>query len=158
VFNIPGNPPEFLEPASHIGRFNFICNMEVINSGSEDYLYIFDGAYTEVYQVESTENDENLVTETIKMITYPNPFSFENCKDITFYSQNALSRYCEDALLSVYNIKGQLVHRQEIDFTRDSSLQWNCRLGNGIKAPSGVYLYKVNAGDESSAGKFIITK
>jgi hypothetical protein len=154
AFHIPENPPEYIEPSCTIGRFSFINDVEIIQTESEDFLYVFDQVYTEVYQVESTENDGNLVTETIKMITYPNPYSFDNGQDITFYSPNALTRYAKDALLSVYNIKGQLIRQQNLN----NSISWDCRLDNGIKAPSGVYLYKVNAGEGSSAGKFIITK
>jgi hypothetical protein len=157
-FYIPANPLELIEPSCHIGRFNFICNLEVISSDTEYHLYVFDTAYTEIYQVVGTGNYEDSITESIQMISYPNPFSFDNGKDIRFYSQNAPTRYCEDALLSVYNIKGQLVYRQEVDFRRDGDLYWDCRLERGTKAPSGVYLYKVDAGKESSVGKFTITK
>jgi hypothetical protein len=157
-FTIPDNPPQYIEPSCLIGRFNFINDIEFQSYQNNDYLIVVDQCYTEVYQIGSTENDQNLITETIKMITYPNPFSFDNGDVITFYSQKALFRYCEDALLSIYNIKGQLIHQQEVDLGRDSELHWDCRINNGNKAPSGVYLYKVDAGEDSSVGKFIITK
>ena len=157
-FYIPENPPLLIEPSCHIGRFNFICNLEVISSGLEDYLYVFDTAYTEVYQVEDTLNDENLITENVQMIIYPNPFSFDNGQEITFYSPDDLSRYSKDAFLSLYNIKGQLVHQQKSEFDGNNPMSWDCRLQNGTKVPSGVYLYKVDTGKKSSSGKFIITK
>ncbi len=138
-FYIPENPPEYIEPSCYIGRFDFINDVEIIQGESEDFLYVFDQVYTEVYQIEGTKNDEDLVTETIRMITYPNPFSFDIGQEITFYSQNDLSRYGKDAFLSVYNIKGQLVHQQKSEFDGYSSLSWDCQLGNGTKAPSGVY-------------------
>jgi hypothetical protein len=157
-FTIPDNPPQYIEPSCHIDRFNFINDIGIQSYQNNDYLIVVDQCYTVVYQIESTENAKVSITESMQMITYPNPFSFDNGKDITFYPQNAPSRYCEDALLSVYNIKGQLVYRQEVDFRREGDLYWDCRLESGTKAPSGVYLYKVDAGKDSSTGKFIITK
>jgi hypothetical protein len=156
-FYIPENPPIFIEPSFHIGRFNFICNLKIVSSEAEDYLYVFDTGYTEVYQIESTLNDKDLIIENIQMITYPNPFSFVNGQELTFYPQNDISRYGIESFLSVYNIKGQLIHNEYFQPGKNE-INWDCYLDNGYKAPSGVYFFKVECNTKSEFGKFIITK
>jgi flagellar hook assembly protein FlgD len=99
-----------------------------------------------------------IVDNPFSIDAFPNPVYTSQNEKVNFQLSNQTRLNQNKGELSVFNIKGQLVHRQEIDFNRDNSLQWNCRLESGTKAASGVYLYRINTGKNSSVGKFIITK
>ncbi|MCF7911227.1 MAG: T9SS type A sorting domain-containing protein [Candidatus Cloacimonetes bacterium] len=156
-FFIPENPPEYIEANCHIGRFDFVNDVEIIQSGTEDYLYIFDQCYTEVYQIESTNNNEDLITESTQIIPYPNPFSFADTQNISFLPAGDCRNLNSETKLSIYNIKGQLLHNEYFQPGRND-ITWDCQQKNGNKTPLGIYLYKIESDSYTDFGKFIIAK
>jgi hypothetical protein len=83
---------------------------------------------------------------------YPNPFNAGTV--IRFNLKDA-----SDWNLTVYNITGQVVRTfSGHDEASQVSVEWNGRDNNGNEAASGVYLYKVKAGDYSSSKKMTLIK
>ncbi len=78
---------------------------------------------------------------------YPNPFNPETTIEYVLPMKNFVK-------LTVYNLLGQkvttLVNKEQI--AGGHSISWNGTFENGAKAASGLYLYKIEAGD------FIVTK
>lgn len=84
---------------------------------------------------------------------YPNPFNPET--EIRF----ALPRESRVAL-SVYNVIGQEVARL-VDGVRPAgtyTARWNGRAANGAPAPSGVYLYRLDAENFTAVRKMVLMK
>ncbi len=84
---------------------------------------------------------------------YPNPFNPSTT--IAFSLPEASS-----ITLRIYNINGQLV-RTLLSNMLDAgnhSINWDGRSDNGTRASSGIYIYRVVAGDFSAARRMILLK
>jgi flagellar hook assembly protein FlgD len=123
-------------------------------------LFCFGLSAVSVVEISITDGVvvSEIVYDPLSINAFPNPVNSNQNGQVNFQLSDQIRLNQNKGELSIYNIKGQLVHRQVLDFSRDSSLQWDCRLDSGNEAPSGVYLYRVGAGEESSVGKFIIAK
>ena len=90
------------------------------------------------------------------MSNYPNPFKVNDAGTTISYS---IPQEC-NVELSVYNIKGQnvvtLVNAIQ-DAGRYSTL-WEGKDNNGKPVASGIYLYKLTAGEESSIRRMLLLK
>ena len=87
------------------------------------------------------------------MQNYPNPFNPE-----TTISFNLTA---EDAELSIYNIKGQKVKSFLINsstHTPINSIVWNGTDDNNNPVTSGIYFYKLSAGDKTAVKKMLLLK
>jgi hypothetical protein len=83
---------------------------------------------------------------------YPNPFNAGTV--IRFDLKDA-----SDWNLTVYNITGQVVRTfSGSDEASQVSVEWDGRDNNGSEAASGVYLYRVDAGDFTSSKKMTLIK
>jgi endonuclease I len=104
--------------------------------------------------------EENSIEEDapycIALYASPNPFSTS-----TKISFNLHRRDAESAEIKIYNIKGQLVKEFKI---RNSKLKisgevvWDGKDESGKQMPSGIYLYRLSAGEESVVKKMILLK
>jgi photosystem II stability/assembly factor-like uncharacterized protein len=108
------------------------------------------GAYQRpLLEPSGAEMDEGLIPTSYQLFqNYPNPFN------ATTTIQYRLSKP-EMVRMAVYNVAGQLVQTL-VDEQKDSglhSVEWDAR---GIA--SGVYFYRLTAGDHSSAKKCVIAR
>jgi hypothetical protein len=160
AYQVSATTSGYIQPVESLNLSYFINDLKLYESESGDYVYCFGASAVSVVEIEEENGilDMEIVDDPLSINAFPNPVYSNQNEQINFQLSNQTRLNQNKGELSIYNIKGQLVHWQELDFTRDSSLYWNCRLESGTKAPSGVYLYKVDAGKESSQGKFIITK
>ncbi len=85
---------------------------------------------------------------------YPNPFNPSTTIAFTLPHAKAVN-------ISIFNVQGQLVR----DLVTDSrfpagphELQWNGSDNAGKKLPSGMYLYRITAGEFSSAKRMMLLK
>ncbi len=104
--------------------------------------------------VASSEDD--LVPEVTKLIgNYPNPFN--PTTTISFQIDNEQNKQAE---LFIYNLKGQMIKRYEINNLKSglNEIVWNGLDKNNQIVPSGVYLYKLQAGEFSQIKKMILMK
>ena len=62
--------------------------------------------------------------------------------------------------LEIFNIKGQLVRKMNLDAKRagEHQIDWDGYDHNGTRCAPGVYLYKLRAGKFSSSRKMIMLK
>jgi hypothetical protein len=105
------------------------------------------GAYE--YEVSSFVKDKNL-DEYILYTNEPNPFN-----------QFTIIRYYlaepGDVTLRIYDKTGRLVRTlvNEHQNAGEYDITWNCRDKDGNQAKTGVYIFKINAGDFNQAKKMI---
>lgn len=86
---------------------------------------------------------------------WPNPFSAEAELRID------IDKLPADALLSVYNLRGQLLRSLTLDTvqTGKRSAKWDGRDGGGKPCPSGVYLLRVRStGKDLARGKAVLAR
>ncbi|MDP8201333.1 MAG: T9SS type A sorting domain-containing protein [Candidatus Tenebribacter burtonii] len=111
-----------------------------------DDITLSDTTYTDV-------GNEIVPTSVPIMYNYPNPF---NPTTTITYSLIEYS-YVE---LSIYNLKGQKI-RTLVNTLQESGIHksiWNGLDDDGKSISSGIYLYKLNAGNYSSTKKMILLK
>jgi|GEM_PF-5102757 len=82
---------------------------------------------------------------------YPNPLS--NSTSISFNLPEVTN--CE---LTIYNIKGEIVKTFSGNNIKSGEFNWNGKDENGNDVFSGIYLYKLEAGDNTYIKKMILTK
>jgi hypothetical protein len=160
VYNFTENTSGNIAPIQNI-TFNYLLNKLIYHESTEgDFLFCFGLSAVSVVEISITDGVvvSEIVYDPLSINAFPNPVNSNQNGQVNFQLSDQIRLNQNKGELSIYNIKGQLVHRQVLDFSRDSSLQWDCRLDSGNEAPSGVYLYRVGAGEESSVGKFIIAK
>ncbi|MBC8458457.1 MAG: T9SS type A sorting domain-containing protein [Deltaproteobacteria bacterium] len=83
---------------------------------------------------------------------YPNPFSTS-----TTISFNLATKSHKNTQIRIYNVKGQLVKQLSI-FNSQSSIEWDGKDENGKQLSSGIYFYRLTAGDFTDTKKCIILK
>jgi len=84
---------------------------------------------------------------------YPNPFNPET------HIQFAIPK-AEQVRITVYDLQGKLVRTMvnERKAAGTYSVVWNGRDENGVKVTSGVYFYRIDAGEFSMTKKMVLMK
>ena len=104
-----------------------------------------------------TGTDESIVqSETLEMSNYPNPFNPN-----TTISFNLTVKDAKNAKLEIYNLKGQKVKSFPIVTPSPShtlSITWDGTNENNQPVSSGVYLYKIKAGQFSHTKKMLLMR
>ncbi|MFO7896590.1 MAG: C25 family cysteine peptidase [Candidatus Cloacimonadales bacterium] len=108
-------------------------------------------------------NDTEIALEKINLHNYPNPFLLNNsARSTTTTISFNLQNFEDQALkLSIYNIKGQKVWQKTVANSTETehNLVWDGRDMSGQTVTSGVYLYKLQAGEKALASnKMLILK
>ena len=98
------------------------------------------------------ENDNNTITpQNSLQQNYPNPFYCSERGDISIKIGYSLAESVSDAMIMIYNIKGQKVNELKIDLecNRDGVVEWDATNINGAKVASGVYCYVLRVNDKN---------
>jgi hypothetical protein len=97
-------------------------------------------------------------SETQLLPNYPNPFNPETWIPFEL-SQDA------KVVISIYDVSGQQVRTFPIGFkpagiysSAERAIHWDGRNTNGESVSSGVYFYRLQAGDYSQTRKMVILK
>ena len=97
-------------------------------------------------------------TETALLSNYPNPFNPETW--IPYHLA-----YAADVTLTIYDIKGMMIHQLSLGFQlagyyteRAQAAHWDGHNDLGEAVGSGVYFYRLEAGDFSDTRKMLILK
>jgi hypothetical protein len=100
----------------------------------------------------------SLPVSTNLLQNYPNPFNPE-C-----WIPYILSEQCH-VIIKIYNITGQLIRTLDLGIKepgiyvdKDSAAYWDGRNDEGEEVASGVYFYRLYAGDKVSTKKMVILK
>jgi len=86
---------------------------------------------------------------------YPNPFNIST--EISF---RILNHAKEGAKLSIYNIRGEVIRQllSAVKAPGKHSLTWDGTDGRGNAVSSGIYFYKLSAGDFSETKRMVLVK
>ena len=116
-----------------------------IDSGSA-YIYYNDGVFVE-------EEHVNIPDNTILLGNYPNPFNPETTISYQLPENSGVE-------LAIYNLQGQKVKTliNEVIPAGEHSVVWNGRDSNGKRVSSGIYFYKLEAGNHEETKKMILMK
>jgi hypothetical protein len=93
------------------------------------------------------------IDQTLLIGNYPNPFNPETVIRFSLKEDT-------DVLLEVYNIKGHLIRLLVNGNLRAGmyDIKWNGKDEYGQSVGSGVYLYRIRAGEYSSVGRMMLLK
>jgi len=99
----------------------------------------------------SSNRDEN--SGRIQAYNYPNPFNPDT--RIT-YTLNAP----EQVEVSIYNVAGRLVRSFEMGYQSAGtySVVWDGTTANGTSAPTGIYFYRIQAGNDVFSHRMLLMK
>lgn len=136
--------------------------IEHIKAGNQEILTIdgqvelieavvTDMDFNSIYMTNNSVN--NLPTEYSLSQNYPNPFNPST--EIAFSLPNA-----SEVKLDIFNIKGQLV-KTVVNGKYDAgsyTVEWDSRDERGNQVSSGIYLYRLTAGEFTETRKMILLK
>ena len=99
-------------------------------------------------------SEDTVPLSAVKLFNYPNPF---NPETTISFSVTQTSLF---VTLEVYNIKGQKVKTlvNEVLPAGEHSVVWDGRDSNGKRVGSGIYFYKLEAGDYQKVRKMVLLK
>jgi hypothetical protein len=123
------------------------------SSGNFENLCFDNGGWT---GVEDQIGNEQLAPQFSLSNNYPNPFNPITRIRYTLHGRQTPFR----TTLKIYNIRGQLV-RTLVDEPKEAGtyeVSWDGRGDNGNEVASGVYLYKLQAGDFNQTKKMVLMK
>ncbi len=124
-----------------------------------------------LYWLETTDVEDHTIQEdmyTMKLYpSYPNPFKtnysdngLRNEDRITIEFEIAQNKLATNAMISIYNIRGQLIRQlTELNVQNNRGfVMWDARDEHNQLVVSGVYFYTLTNGNEMQAGKLLILK
>jgi len=107
------------------------------------------------YPFVEADEDELLVVELISdVVAYPNPFNPE--VTISFSTTEGTG----NTEISIFNIKGQRLRTFKIQNSsfKINQVVWDGTDEYGNRASTGVYLFRIKAGNNEQAGKILMLK
>lgn len=118
-------------------------------SKNEEYQYYF--AFYNPSSTVSDDYPERSPDRYELLQNYPNPFTDQTIIEYTIKQQHPVK-------ITIYNVLGQVV-KKLVDFQQPAGhyqIQWNRMDFQGMKVPSGVYFYRLEAGNFIQIRKMII--
>lgn len=118
-----------------------------VTSSGHDYPEIMPTLYL-IFSNEISSTEDVISDSEVSISNYPNPF---NPQTTITYSITEPG----NVQLQVFNIKGQLIETLVDEFmdVGNHSVEWNAD-----SQPSGIYLYRINAGTEIKTGRCLLLK
>ena len=166
LLKINNEPGEFTFSDS-IGNFEYKLPAGIYDVYAERVFYedvieyqveVFDGQFTQVFipMNELVGIEENTIIPLVNnfnLSNYPNPFNPTTTISFSIPEESKVN-------LTIYNIKGQKVKTlvKELLPAGEHSIIWNGKDSNGNRVGSGIYFYKLKAGDYTSTKKMILLK
>jgi hypothetical protein len=102
--------------------------------------------------------EQQLPTETNLLQNYPNPFNPETWIPFSISERTHV-------VIKIYSITGQLIRILDLGVkdpgkyvSRDRAAYWDGRNDDGDEVASGVYFYRLHAGDYVSTKKMVVLK
>ena len=152
----------YCEPGSY--PINLYLKDSIVKSVSVNGVQFYNWNYNEFTNILVLENNweegcykiEIFNKELDKFCTlqnYPNPFGTSTT--ISFSLNN--TQHTKNALIEIYNIKGQLVKRLPI-INHQTSIKWNGTDESGKSVSNGIYFYKLINNKESLTKKMLLMR
>ncbi len=105
--------------------------------------------------IKITYNDDNTSHQVYNLTllhnAYPNPFNPETKIDFSVKDN-------EEAILTIYNIKGQIVKKFQAFHSGEHSVVWNGTDNNHNNVCSGLYFYRLESNSYAEIKKIILMK
>ena len=159
-----GVPLNTLERHTNWGHDVAISRGGILASaGYDNLIHLWDTGLRSDDAMDAAENDggEGGASRrpTAQVLpNFPNPFNPETW--IPYQLEAAA-----DVSLSIYNVSGQLVRTIELGYqeaglyaNRSDAIYWNGRNNHGEQVASGVYVYRLTAGEYSASRRMVIVK
>ncbi|MCB2231706.1 T9SS type A sorting domain-containing protein [bacterium] len=131
---------------------------EIVAIGQWDLSQTTSQYYAAKWQASILDVDDNtpigeLPDGYVLKANYPNPFNPVTTIDFSLPERTEVS-------IDIFNVQGQLVKRLFDGYmpAGDYSVTWNGRDQDGDPVATGVYLYRLTAGDHSQTRKMILLK
>lgn len=149
------------DPQSIEEKGNYINSMDLGGAmfwefSADKYAVLLNTVYEVLNDTTGTSINNDLITNDFKLTNYPNPFN-----PTTIISFSLTAKDAKNATLEIYNLKGQKIktfsNLQITQFTNQQII-WNGKDDNNKKVSSGVYFYKMKAGNYLSTKKMILLK
>lgn len=144
---------------SYVGSSNFKFRFHIISDslGTSDGWYI-DDIRIDLKSTSIPEEPISIPTDFTLYQNYPNPFNPTTV--IVFKIQNSRFKIPVHTTLKIYNILGQLVRvlADEEKTPGAHRVYWDGKDKNGESLSSGIYFYKLDAGDMSEVKKMVLIK
>jgi len=133
-----------------------VAGMDVIYWAGH-YGTRFDDSSVQLMMSTTSASDSNIpmpLKHTLKV--YPNPFN-PNSQQLT--GTYGLSK-AENALVSVYNVKGQKIHTLETGHRNPGEypINWDGKDDNGRMCPAGIYFLSLQTSDFTTSVKIALIK
>jgi len=119
-------------------------------------IYYMVGSPTAVPEAKEEEQRVNLIL----FQNYPNPFNASTAITFRVNSKHFRVNTPIHTTLTIYNILGEKVRTlvNEEEFPGEYTVVWDGKDESGKEVSSGVYLYRLKAGDFSQSKKLVIVK
>ena len=166
LLKINNQPGEFTFSDS-IGNFEYKLPAGIYDVYAERVFYedvieyqveVFDGQFTQVlipmFEIVDIEENEVIpLANKFNLTNYPNPFNPETTISYQLPEDSEVE-------FIIYNIKGQKVKTlvNELLPAGEHSIIWNGRDSNDKLVSSGIYFYKLKAGDYQKVKKMVLVK
>ncbi|MCF7919805.1 MAG: T9SS type A sorting domain-containing protein [Candidatus Cloacimonetes bacterium] len=109
------------------------------------------GVYAQKVSLNITAENNDLILPSWQLAVYPNPFN--PSINISW----SLEQISEDAVLNIYNVKGQKVQEYGVK-ERKGHFTWNGRDKSEHQCASGIYLIRLQNGKEEKTAKVLLMK
>ena len=108
--------------------------------------------------IQNTDAEDDIIQSEIRLSNYPNPFNPSTT--ISFTTEQAEStETCPPWRIEIYNIKGQKIKTLAVTLSGvEGSATWNGTDDNNEPVSSGIYFYKLKAGDLHKVKRMILLK
>lgn len=142
----------FAEITGHHYTHGSAKNLAVYGS----YIYVANSnSFVILHYGSSGNEDEFLPPAELagQICNHPNPFRDQTTISFNLQKGSSLN-------VSVYNLRGQLIRCLKDGFAPPGSCEivWDGRDEQGGKAAAGIYLYRIQSGDFSLAGKMLLSR
>jgi hypothetical protein len=116
----------------------------------------------EIMHIEAADHDGNQLKSSVEKLALPEEFELTQNFPNPFNPETTISFALprpSDWRLTVLNINGQIVKRYTgSSAAGTTSIVWDATDENGMKVATGVYFYRLDAGDFSSTRKMVLMK
>ena len=140
------------------GDYHFLAGSPCIDAGNPTSPFDPDGTIADMgafyYHQDVGINDNELPLHNYQLINFPNPFNGE-----TTISFSLTTNLHEKARIEIFNIKGQKVKTFDVITNGAAgSVIWNGRDETNKPVSSGIYFYKLVAGENTVTQKMLLLK
>jgi hypothetical protein len=148
------NLDEYIFGHQLLNRSSYIHFYE---NNSRTFLFNIRRYSNALYELEITPisaDEPAILPPEVSFANFPNPFNTE-----TTFAIN-LPQIDDDAVIELYNIKGQLIRKLEVSLSEESvtHITWDGRDNRGRVIASGIYLAKLRNGSETLTHRVVMLK